>query len=189
MRMLNTLLAAAVISHAAVILAPAIAQSHEKQAYQAEAVVHGDLELSGYWTRAMLPGQKVGGGFVTISNKGSDDDRLISVKTPLTQRTEIHEMSIIDDVMKMRALSDGLPVPAGQTVELKPGGFHIMFMAVAEPFVAGSMVPVVLTFEKAGEVELMLPIMPAGTKAMDHGKMEHGDNMEHGKKKHDSMSN
>ena len=157
MRMLNTLLAAAVIGHAAVILAPAMAQSHEKQAHQSEAVVQGDLELSGYWTRAMLPGQKVGGGFVTISNKGSDDDRLISVKTPLT-------------------------------VELKPGGYHIMFMAVAEPFVAGSMVPVVLTFEKAGEVELMLPIMPAGTKAMDHEKMEHGGKMEHGKKKHDSMS-
>ncbi|MEX3011284.1 copper chaperone PCu(A)C [Hoeflea sp. TYP-13] len=174
MRISKTLLAAAVIGVAALSANSANADSHDKHDMKAEVVMVGDIHLSGQWTRAMLPGQKVGGGFVTITNKGGEDDRLVAVKTPTTDRAEIHEMAIVDDVMKMRPLADGLPVPAGETVKLKPGSFHLMFMAVEEPFKEGAMVPVVLTFEKAGDVELMLPVMPAGTKAMDHGKMNHG---------------
>ena len=148
-------------------------KSHDKSHMKADIVMLGDIQLSGHWTRAMLPGQKAGGGFVTIANTGKVDDRLLSVSTPAAKKSEIHEMAVVDEVMKMRPLAEGLAVPAGETVELKPGGFHMMFMAVNEPFKEGDMVPVVLTFEKAGVVELVLPVMPAGSKAMDHGKMHH----------------
>lgn len=148
---------------------------HDHAKKMADIVILGDLTLSGHWTRAMLPGQKAGGGFVTIVNNGGDDDRLVAVSTPGVARSEIHEMAVVDDVMKMRALGEGLPLPAGETVELKPGGFHLMFMGVEQPFKEGGMVPVVLTFEQAGDVELMLPVMPANTKSMGHGDHDHGD--------------
>lgn len=149
-------------------------KGHDKSHMMADIVMLGDIQLTGHWTRAMLPGQKAGGGYVTITNIGKDDDRLVSFTTPVAARAEIHEMAVIDDVMKMRPLSDGLTVPAGESVELKPGGYHLMFMAVDKPFKEGDMVPVVLTFEKAGDVELIMPVMPAGTKSMHHGKMHQG---------------
>ncbi len=166
-------MSAVALSAASLFATVAVAENQDKTAMKADMVMVGDIHLSAHWTRAMLPGQKVGGGYVTITNNGGEDDRLIAISTPATERAEIHEMSVVDDVMKMRPLADGLAVPAGETVELKPGSYHMMFMAVEEPFKEGGMVPVVLTFEKAGDVELMLPVMPAGTKAMDHGKMKH----------------
>ena len=178
MHIFKMVITAAAIGAAAFFNTLAVAEAsdkaHDKSHMMADIVMLGDIHLSGHWTRAMLPGQKVGGGFVTIANTGGQDDRLVSVSTPAAKRAEIHEMAVVDDIMKMRPLADGLTVPAGATVELKPGGYHLMFMAVAEPFKEGGMIPVVLTFEKAGDVELILPVMPAGTKAMDHGKMDHG---------------
>lgn len=173
MHILKLMLSAAAIVAVALLNTIPVAQSgdndndHSKK--MADIVVLGDLTLSGHWTRAMLPGQKAGGGYITIVNNGGEDDRLIAVSTPGAGHSEIHEMAVIDDVMKMRELAEGLPLPAGETVELKPGGYHLMFMRVEEPFKEGDMLPVVLTFEKAGDVELVLPVMPANTKSMDHG--------------------
>jgi Uncharacterized protein conserved in bacteria len=129
-----------------------------------QPVVIGDLELTAGFTRAMLPGQPVGGGFVTISNKGHHDDVLISAQSPVAGRVELHEMAMQNNVMKMRPLKDGIPVPAGATVELKPGGLHLMFMEVKEAFVEGATVPVTLTFQHAGEVKVDLPVATAGKK-------------------------
>ena len=81
--------------------------------------------------------------------------------------------------MKMREMEGGIPVPAGETVELKPGGLHIMFMGLKEGFKEGTHVPVKLTFEKAGEVDIMLDVQKMGAKGMAHGKMDHGK-MNHG---------
>jgi uncharacterized protein YcnI/copper(I)-binding protein len=119
----------------------------------------GDLALTAAFIKSMTPGQPVGGGFFTIANKGTVDDRLISV-TPAAgvDHVEIHEMKMDGDVMRMRKLPDGIPVPAGQTVELKPGGLHMMFFGVAKPFAAGERVKATLTFEKAGSVEIEIPV-------------------------------
>ncbi len=133
----------------------------------------GDLVVEGAWTKAMLPGQKVGGGFLKVTNKGASDDRLVSASSPVSPDVQLHEMTVVDDVMQMRQLSGGIPVPAGQTVELKPGGLHLMFMAVVEPFKDGGAVPVTLTFEKAGKVDVTLPIAPLGTKEMPAGHDGH----------------
>ena len=180
MQFLNKTLAAALIGAVTAIVAPATAGDMAK-GHEMDHVMAGDLHLSGFWTRAMLPGQKAGGGFVTITNNGTTDERLIAVSTPHAARAEIHEMKVVDDVMKMRELPDGLLIPAGETVHLKPGGLHLMFMAVSEPFQEGSMVPVTVSFEIAGDVPLMLQVMPVGTKQMDHSG--HDDHINHGKAK------
>lgn len=124
----------------------------------ANVVKVGNLELSGASTKAMLPGQPVGGGFVTITNHGDTDDRLVSAESSNAGRVELHEMAMSNDVMKMRKLNDGIVIPAGKTVELTPGGLHFMFFNVKKPFAEGDMVPVALTFEKAGKAEIVLPV-------------------------------
>ncbi len=131
-----------------------------------ETVKLGDLELSGGFTKAMLPGQPVGGGFVVIKNSGSADDVLVAAESDVADRVELHEMVMENDVMKMRPLKDGIPVPAGGTVELKPGGLHMMFMGVKEPFVEGGTVKVKLTFKNAGSADVVLPVGPAAPKKM-----------------------
>lgn len=118
-----------------------------------------DLKISEAMVRGMLPGQKVAGGFLTIRNGGTEDDRLVSVSSPIADRVEIHEMSMQGDVMKMRPLKDGLPVEAGGAVELKPGGFHLMFMDVKQPVRAGASIAATFTFEKAGTVDIVLPVV------------------------------
>lgn len=122
----------------------------------------GHLTLAGGWLRAMLPGQPAGGGYVTITNGGPEPDRLVGVSAPAAGRSEVHEMKVVNDVMTMRPVEGGLEIPAGATVELKPGGLHLMFMQVTQPFAEGATVPVTLEFEKTGKVELMLPVRAAG---------------------------
>lgn len=118
-----------------------------------------NMELSNGMVKGMLPGQPVAGGFITLANEGTEDDRLVGVTSPLADHVEIHEMTMENDVMKMRQLKDGLPVKAGETVQLKPGGLHLMFFGVKNPYRAGETVPATLTFEKAGKVEINFPVI------------------------------
>lgn len=133
----------------------------------------GDLEISGGSVKAMLPGAKVGGGFLTIRNGGAGEDRLVAVESPAAARVEIHEMKMENDVMKMRKLDDGVAVPAGETVELKAGGLHLMFMDVKTPFKEGEAVPVTLVFEKAGKVDAAFPVGSAKGGAAAGGHKHH----------------
>mgnify|MGYP003576380288 CR=1 FL=1 len=144
-------------------------EGHDAHAHGAgQPAKDGDVELEGAYARAMLPGQPVGGGFVTLRNGGSVDDRLISVSSPAAGTVELHEMAMQGEVMRMRKLNEGIPLPAGETVELKPGGLHLMFMQVEKPFKEGDSVPVTLTFQKAGSVDIVLPIRAAGPAGHSH---------------------
>lgn len=127
-----------------------------------EAIKVGDLVITGAFSKGMLPGQPVGGGYLTITNNGEVDDMLVSASSPVAGAVELHEMAMQGQVMKMRKLDAGIAIPAGQTIELKPGGLHMMFMKVKEPFKAGGEVPVTLTFEKAGPIEVKLAVGAAG---------------------------
>jgi periplasmic copper chaperone A len=131
-------------------------------AKQPAPVVAGDLEITAYRAKAMLPGQPVGGGYLSIANKGAAPDRLLAVTSPNAHTVEIHTMEMVNDVMTMRPVTGGLEIPAGATVELKPGGTHLMFKMVSEPFKEGGEVPVTLEFEKAGKVDLTLPVTGLG---------------------------
>lgn len=138
---------------------------------KSEPVTAGDLEITSGWVRAMLPGQPAGGGFFIVTNKGAAADRLVAASSPKAGRMEIHTMEIVNDVMVMRPVAGGLEIPAGATVELKPGGLHVMFMEVADPYQEGSTVPVTLEFEKAGKVDLVLPVLK-GQGGMQHGSLD-----------------
>jgi hypothetical protein len=119
----------------------------------------GKLQISDGFVRAMLPGQPVGGGYLTIQNGGSTDDKLISVTSAGAGKVELHEMKMENNIMKMRELKDGIAVPAGSTVKLSPNNMHMMFKQVKTPFKQGATVPVTLIFEKAGPVNVTLPVL------------------------------
>ncbi len=133
------------------LVSPIVASAHE-------IFTLGTLEISGGFSRATLPNAPVGAGYLTITNKGSADDTLVSASSPVAGVTQIHEMKMEGDVMKMNEVEGGLVIPAGQSVTLSPGGFHIMFMQLKEPLVEGSMVPVTLTFATAGTIEVQLVV-------------------------------
>lgn len=131
-----------------------------------------DLALSNGFVFATLPNQPVGAGFVTFENTGSAPDRLIAASSPMAGKVEIHSMSMNDGVMKMRELDNGLEIPTGETVAMEPGGYHLMFMQLNRAFTTGELVHVTLTFEQAGDIEIMLPI----ENRMAGGHNKHGTN-------------
>ncbi|MHA6299824.1 copper chaperone PCu(A)C [Devosia sp. CAU 1758] len=139
-------------------------------------VTLGDIAITGPFTRATLPNAPVAGGFLTLTNNGIEDDRLIAVITPIAREGQIHEMAIENDVMKMRQLADGLVIPAGETVTLAPGGYHLMFMGLNAPIAEGDAVPVALAFEKAGTITIDL--IAAGS-AADASAEGHSGHMGH----------
>lgn len=128
----------------------------------------GDLTITAPSIRAMVPGAKVAGGFLTIANDGKAADKLVSVTTTGVKRVEIHEMSMENQVMKMRKIDGGLDIPAGETVELKSGGYHLMFIQPETPYKEGDKVSATLEFEKAGKVDLEFPVTPQSGKSDDH---------------------
>ena len=121
----------------------------------------GSIKVEHAYTRATMPGQQVAGGFMKIENKGGPADQLVSASSPVASEVQLHEMAMDGNVMKMRQVKD-IPVPAGGSVELKPGGLHIMFMNIKAPLTAGETVPVKLKFAKAGEVEVKMPVNVMG---------------------------
>lgn len=143
----------------------------------AEKVTLGALEITAPAAAATLPNQPVAGGFMTITNTGTEDDVLVGASSAAAGRMEVHEMAMEGDVMKMRELAEGLAVPAGETVVLEPGGYHLMFMELAGPMEAGGSAEVELEFEKAGKVVVPFPIRPRdeiGAGGHDHAG--HGRN-------------
>ena len=128
----------------------------------------GSLEIVQPWTRATPATAQSGGGFLTITNKGTTPDRLVSVRSTASDKVEVHEVRMENNVMKMRELDKGLEIPAGATVMLKPGGYHIMFVGLKAPFAKDTKVPVTLVFEKAGSLDVELAVEALGTSAPKH---------------------
>jgi hypothetical protein len=124
------------------------------------------------WSRETAEGQNAGGAFMTIANTGTAADRLTGGSTPVAGRVEIHTVDMEGGVMRMRQLADGLEIPAGGEVTLKPGSYHVMLMDLKQPLKAGDKVPLTLTFKGAGTVEAELVVRPAGTMAPE---MKHGE--------------
>ena len=134
---------------------------------QAQNAKVGSVQIENAYTRATVPGQQVAGGFMKIENKGAAD-QLISASSPASSEVQLHEMAMEGNVMRMRQVKE-VVVPAGGTVELKPGGLHLMFMNIKTPLTAGETVTVKLKFAKAGEVEIKMPVNAMG----NPGAMKH----------------
>jgi hypothetical protein len=135
-----------------VLVAPACAQE----------VKAGDLVISHAWSRATPNGAKIGGGYLTIENKGSMPDRLIGGSADVAGKLEVHQMAMKDGVMTMRPLEKGLTIEPGKTVMLTPGGYHLMLFDLKSPLKQGEVLPITLKFEKAGEVKVSLAVQGIG---------------------------
>ena len=163
------------------ILASLVALALSASAAFAHDFTLGNLEIGHPASKATLPGQPVGGGFMTITNKGGEADRLLAITAPdVSDDVQLHEMAIENDVMKMRQLPDGIEIPAGATVELKSGGLHVMFMRIKHPFKEGETFKATLTFEKAGAVDVDFKIGAAKPGAAGHGDGAAADHGGHG---------
>lgn len=103
------------------------------------------LTVSNPWVRATVPAQQVTGAFMTLI--ASVDLRLVAVSSPQAGIVEIHQMSMENNVMQMRALPEGIALPKGKAVELKPGGYHLMVMNLKQPMQLGAWLPLTLTVE------------------------------------------
>ena len=155
----------------AVILAGVLAEPA-----RAEDVMAGNLVISQAWCRASPGGSKVGGGYLTIENKGSAPDRLIGGSADFAGKVEVHEMATKNGVMTMRPLDNGLTIEPGKTVKLAPGGYHLMLLDLDSSLKQGDKVPVTLKFEKAGEVKLSFDVQGVGAQGPGmSSKPETGD--------------
>jgi copper(I)-binding protein len=128
----------------------------------------GAIEIGQPWTRATPPTAESGGGYLVLKNTGTTPDRLIAVKSPAADRVEIHEMKMDGNIMRMREVEKGIEIPPGATVELKPGGFNVMFMGLKAPFAKEAKVPLTLVFEKAGSIDVDLMVQAMGAQAPMH---------------------
>jgi len=158
----------------------AIALSLLAASARAEDVKAGDLVITQGWSRATPGGAKIGGGFLTIENKGSAPDRLIGASADVAGEVEVHEMAVKDGVMTMRPLERGLTIDPGKTVKLAPGGYHLMMMNLKSPLKQGDKVPLTLQFEKAGKVAVTLDVQGVGAKGPGaSGGMEMNKSSDH----------
>jgi len=146
-------------------------------AYAADVTV-GSLKISAPWTRATPKGASVGAGYMKITNTGTTPDRLIGGSSEVSSRFEVHSMTMENGVMKMRPVAGGLEIKPGETVELKPDGYHVMFEGLKAPLVQGHPIKVTLEFEKAGKVEVEFPVEGIGAMHSQQdmpGMQMHGD--------------
>jgi len=123
----------------------------------------GSLDISDPWSRATPKGSSVAAGYMTIKNNGSTPDRLVSGSSDVASKFEVHEMKMEGDVAKMRPVKGGLEIKPGETVELKPGSFHVMLTGLKQPLEKGQKVKATLQFEKAGKVDIEYAVEAAGT--------------------------
>ena len=141
----------------------AIASAHARD-YKA-----GALDVADPWSRSTPKGASVAAGYMKITNTGTAPDRFISGSSDVASKFEVHEMTMENGVAKMRPVKGGLEIKPGQTVELKPGSFHVMFVGLKKPLANGDHIKATLVFEKAGtlDVEFDVHEMGAMTGAKD----------------------
>ena len=129
------------------------------------SAVHGALEMHKPWARASSSRHQpsdLAGAFLSITNKGPDDDRLVGASSPLAERIDLQGIKVVGADIEMRPMANGVIVPAGYTMTLQPRGYHLLLQGVKTPLEKGSMLPVILTFEKAGAVTVEFAVEEPG---------------------------
>ena len=127
----------------------------------------GSMQIENAFAPASMGAGKSGAIYFSVSNAGTETDKLVAVSTPAARKAQLHTTLNEDGVMKMRMLK-AIEIPAGGHAGLKPGGDHLMLFGLVEPLKKGDAISLTLTFEKAGEVTIEVPIMDA-----KHGLMSH----------------
>ncbi|MCF6444027.1 copper chaperone PCu(A)C [Nereida sp. MMG025] len=142
-------------------------------------MAQADINIKDAYARASTPTAKSGAAFMMITNTSDQADRLIGASSDVAKRVELHTHIEKDGVMNMVHIEEGFALEAGETIALERGGKHVMFMGLTQSFDDGAQVPVTLTFEKAGNVEVMVPV---DLKRQPKHGMAHGAN--HGEGDH-----
>ncbi len=131
------------------------------------------VEVETPWSRATAPGAKVAAGYMVLRNRSAAPDRLVGATSPAARKVETHATERVGTILRMREVK-GYDVPAGGRFELKPGGSHLMFVEIRQPFKEGDKVPAVLKFDKAGEVNVDFEVVPlAGPPKHPHPQHKH----------------
>jgi hypothetical protein len=112
----------------------------------------GKLTIDHPYIVKPMPGMKAASGYLVIKNKGKESEYLINLESLFSKNIELHEMTMVGDVMKMKKLSNGLEIPSGKEILLKPGGFHIMFKNLNKELLTGSKEKVILHFKNTGKI-------------------------------------
>jgi len=135
-----------------------------KEAPAVPSAVHGTLEMHKPWARSSShrPPNDLAGAFLSIVNKGQHDDRLVAASSPLAERIELCGIKVVGADIDMRPLANGVAIPAGNTMTLKPRGYHLLLLGVKAPLAKGSTLPITLTFEKAGAVAVEFAVEEPG---------------------------
>jgi periplasmic copper chaperone A len=128
----------------------------------AEDFAVGAIEIGNPWARATPKGSTVAAGYMTISNKGKNSDRLIGGSSPVAGRFELHSMVMEQGIAKMRPVEGGLEIRPGETVELKPGALHVMLTGLKQPLEKGQKIKGTLEFEKAGKIDIEYAVEALG---------------------------
>ncbi|HEY8555620.1 MAG TPA: copper chaperone PCu(A)C [Burkholderiales bacterium] len=139
----------------------------------ASAAASGGPRIADAWARATPPGAATGAVYFVLTG-GDTGDRLLGASSPVAERAELHATTMSDGMMRMRAFQD-LPLAAGETVRFEPGGRHVMLIGLKQPLREGDTVPLTLTFERAGAIEVRVEVRSAGA---GHGAAHgagHGD--------------
>jgi len=142
---------------AAMQLAPAAARAADYNV--------GSIHVTQPWARATPKGASSGAGYLTVTNNGTAPDRLTCTASDAAAQCQIHTMSMDNGVMKMRPVEGGLEIKPGETVTLKPGGYHMMLVHLKHPLEPGSTVEATLQFEKAGTIKVEMPVVAMGAAA------------------------
>ena len=125
----------------------------------------GGLKIDHPWARATPKGASVGGGYMKITNNGSEPDRLIGGSTDIAKSFEVHEMKMEGGVMKMRPVAGGIEIKPGETVAFDPSGYHVMFVGLKDQLKQGSRFKATLDFAKAGKIDVDFVVEGIGAKA------------------------
>ena len=148
----------------AALFALSLAQLSAGHAQNADYNV-GSVQITQPWARATPKGASAGAAYMTVTNKGTTPERLSCVSSDVAAVCQIHEMSMVDGVMKMRPVEGGLEIKPGETVTLKPGGFHVMLLNLRHPLQQGQSLEATLKLETAGTVQVQFPIAAIGAPA------------------------
>jgi periplasmic copper chaperone A len=136
------------------------AMAQDSETYRAGAIV-----VEAPWSRATPGGAKVGGGYMRITNTGTGPDRLVGGSTVVAERFEVHRSTVADGIARMEPVAGGVEIAPGQTVELKPGSLHAMFVNLRQGLKPGETVDGMLVFEKAGVLKLKYHVGGIGAQA------------------------
>lgn len=119
----------------------------------------GGMHVADAWARPTIGKGRISAGYMTIMNMSAADDALVAARSAKAKSVELHQTSMTaDGIMQMREVKDGLPIAAGGTLELAPGGVHLMIMGLKEALEAGGELPLTLEFSKAGALDILVTV-------------------------------